>query len=142
FRSKGDHAEFLIMKGKGQFAKGLFSLAKRLPIARLFLMASLNFLIRTWWLLILASSLAASAQPFELLVTQSPPGPSNQNPATWSGILQYHFTDGLSTNAPAAGVDKSLISDPAGLVYRGESSEVFVGNRHGNVNPSSITRFK
>lgn len=105
-------------------------------------MTPINLFLRIVALLAAASAVHPSAQPFELLVTQSPPGPSNQNPATWSGILQYHLTGSGATLAAVPGVDKSLVSDPAGLIFRGESSEVFVGNRHGNTTASSISRFK
>lgn len=77
-------------------------------------------------------------QPFELLVTQSPPGPLNQNPATWGGILQYHFDGSGAAPLAGVGVDKALLSDPVGFAFWGASSEVFVGNRHGNINPSSV----
>jgi len=87
------------------------------------------------------AALAAQGAAFELFVTQSPPGPQNQNPATWSGVLQYHANDAGGLLTPGEGIDRTNVSDPAGLAYRVSSSEVFVGNRHGNNQPSSISRF-
>ena len=83
----------------------------------------------------------AIATPFELFVTQSPPGPQNQDPATWSGVLQYHATNNSGTLVQGVGIDKTNLADPAGLVFRQSTRELFVGNRHGNNNPSSIARF-
>lgn len=84
---------------------------------------------------------AALAAPFDLFVTQSPPGPVNENPATWQGVLQFSVASSGATLTPAAGIDRSAVGDPGGLAFRAASSEVFVGNRHGNNQPSSISRF-
>ncbi len=81
------------------------------------------------------------AAPFELFVTQSPPGPQNTDPANWGGVLQYHLTTSGGILNPGAGIDKSNLDDPGGLAYRASTSELFVGNRWGNINPSSISRF-
>ncbi len=102
------------------------------------------------WMLLFAAAVGASlalqcnlalAGPFELFVTQSPPGPQNQDPATWGGVLQYHLDSSGATLIPGAGIDRTNLADPAGLAFRVSSSELFVGNRHGNNNPSSISRF-
>jgi WD40 repeat protein len=72
------------------------------------------------------------AIPYSLLVTQSPPGPVNQNTSNWRGVLQY-TVDGFGApliNVP--GVVSSDVRDPAGITYRLASNEVLIGNRHGN----------
>jgi len=93
--------------------------------------------------LVLSSTLhlACQAASFELLLTGSPPGPQNQDPATWQGVLQYAVTNLGAAPLPEPGIDRTNVSDPAGLAFRPSTHEVFVGNRHGNVAPSSISRF-
>jgi WD40 repeat protein len=81
------------------------------------------------------------AAPFELFVTQSPPGPQNTDPANWSGVLQFHLTANGGVLNPGGGIDKTNLDDPAGLGFRPATSELFVGNRWGNSSPSSISRF-
>jgi hypothetical protein len=71
------------------------------------------------------------AAPFELLVTQSPPGPQNTDPANWSGVLQFHLTASGGVLNPETGIDKTNLDDPAGLGFRSSTSELFVGNRWG-----------
>jgi len=82
-----------------------------------------------------------TAEPVELFVTQSPPGPQNADPANWSGVLQYRLNASGGAMIAEAGVDKTNLADPAGLAFRASSSELFVGNRWGNSQPSSISRF-
>ncbi len=84
--------------------------------------------------------------PFALLVTQSPPGPSNGSMTTWGGVLQFTVAGAGATLQPATGIPAAMLHDPAGLAFRASSSEVFVANRHGNNSADgiagSINRFK
>jgi hypothetical protein len=82
--------------------------------------------------------------PFMLLVTETPPGPYIAQDL-WSGVLAFTVAGDGAPLLPVAGIDKSLLADPACVAFRVSSSEVFVGNRHG-VNaadgvPGSISRF-
>jgi hypothetical protein len=83
---------------------------------------------------------------FALIVTESPPGPDNGNMTTWGGIRQYLVSGAGATLQPAAGIPAAMVADPAGLAFRSASSELFVGNRHGNNSTGgvagSISRFK
>jgi hypothetical protein len=80
-----------------------------------------------------ADAAAGDAGPtFALLATISPPGPDNNNMATWGGVLQFTVAGDGAPLVAATGIDTAAVADPAGLIYRKESSEVFVGNRHGN----------
>jgi len=81
------------------------------------------------------------AGQFEVFVTQSPPGPQNTDPASWGGVLQYHVNATGDALTPGAGINKTNLSDPSSLAFRPASGELFVANRHGNNNPSSISRF-
>jgi len=87
---------------------------------------------------------AGGGSPFTLLVTETPPGPYIDQ-SLWSGVLAFTVAGDGAPLVPAAGIDKSLLADPACVAFRASSSEVFVGNRHG-VNaadgvPGSISRF-
>ena len=84
---------------------------------------------------------SASARPFELFAAQTPPGPQNSDPSTWSGVLRYSLSGPGSSLAAEAGIDKTNLADPSGLAFRPASSELFVANRWGNDNPASIARF-
>jgi hypothetical protein len=82
--------------------------------------------------------------PFMLLVTETPPGPYITQDL-WSGVLAFSVAGDGAPLVPVAGIDKSLLADPACVALRASSSEVFIGNRHG-VNaadgvPGSISRF-
>ena len=83
--------------------------------------------------------------PFALLVTESPPGPQNNDRASWGGVLQYTVPGSGGALQPATGIPAAMLADPAGLAWRASSSEVFVANRHGNNaadgTAGSITRF-
>jgi WD40 repeat protein len=50
----------------------------------------------------------------------------------WGGVLRYTFTTDDAGPGDAGGIDASEVADPVGLAFRPTSSEVFVGNRHGN----------
>ncbi len=82
---------------------------------------------------------------YSLFVTESPPGPTiAQN--LWEGVLRFTVAGSGAPPAAVAGIDQSLVSDPIGLAFRATSSEIFVGNRFGNIAPGgvagSISRFK
>jgi hypothetical protein len=88
-----------------------------------------------------ADGAGIGGSPFMLLVTETPPGPYVAEDL-WSGVLIFSVAGTGAPLVPVAGIDKSLLADPA---FRASSSEVFVGNRHG-VNaadgvPGSISRF-
>jgi len=94
--------------------------------------------------LVLVSAFAPtvlSARPFQMWATVSPPGPDNHDPGTWGGIIRYRFDDNGAPGSSLVGIDRSLVADPCGLVFRVESHELFVGNRHGNLGGGSISRF-
>ncbi|MEK6703845.1 MAG: beta-propeller fold lactonase family protein [Planctomycetota bacterium] len=93
-------------------------------------------------LIALAASLASSAlaQPFQLIVTVSPPG-SDPNPANWQPTLRIGVNGSGGTTFPLANIPKTEVFDPAGIAFR-SASDLFVGNRHGNVlGQGSISRF-
>jgi DNA-binding beta-propeller fold protein YncE len=79
-----------------------------------------------------ASSIDASDPNSEILVTQTPPGPQNADPTNWSGVLQLSVTGDFAPLVMETGVAKTQLADPAGIAFRSMSSELFVGNRHGN----------
>ncbi len=91
------------------------------------------------WIVFLAFTGSSLAEPFELWITESPP--YNASPETWGGLIRYRLeeTDGAATGI--AGIDKSELFDPAGLVFRETSQELLIGNRHGNGGNGSISRF-
>ncbi|TWT46174.1 hypothetical protein RAS1_26220 [Phycisphaerae bacterium RAS1] len=80
----------------------------------------------------------ASADTYRLLITGSPPGPDNTNPATWLGVKQFEMNAGILSNLPE--IPREQVSDPAGLAFNA-AGQLFVGNRHGNNMPSSVSRF-
>jgi len=67
-----------------------------------------------------------------LFVAQSPPGPQNGDPATWSGVLQFSISGDFAATVPETGIAKTALEDPSSVAFRSESSELFIGNRHGN----------
>jgi len=77
-------------------------------------------------------------EEFALLVTESPPGPDNQDPANWGGVLQYTFVESGAPLVPATGIDATELHDPAGLGFRSVSEEMFVGNRHGSISVDGV----
>lgn len=83
---------------------------------------------------------------FRFYVTESPPGPQNQNPANRGGVLGFRQqTDGSTT--PITGISSSDLGDPAGIVLKAQTSEAFVSNRLGNNRdggsglPGNVSRF-
>lgn len=88
--------------------------------------------------LCLASAGYAFSSPFEILVTETSFG-SNPNPANWGGIQRYGFSGNGASATTLTGISAGSLSDPAGMFFNG--TELFVGNRHGNGSPSSVSRF-
>jgi WD40 repeat protein len=80
-----------------------------------------------------------------LVVTVSPPGPANNDPATWGGIVAYEIASDNGTATQITGIDRALLADPVTVIYRASSQEIFVGERHGNNSADgvagSIARF-
>jgi 6-phosphogluconolactonase (cycloisomerase 2 family) len=89
----------------------------------------------------LAAPLAgAQLQPFELIVTVSPPG-SNTNPASWQPVKRFGFADTGAAPAVLDDIPNGQVFDPAGVVFR-TGTDFFIGNRHGNnAGLGSISRF-
>ncbi len=92
-----------------------------------------------------AAAFDASNPNSDILVTQSPAGPGNGDMATWSGVLQFSVTGDGAALVAEPGLAASALADPAGLAFRSTTSEIFVGNRHGNNaadgTPGSISRY-
>lgn len=83
---------------------------------------------------------AAMAQPFQLIVTVSPPG-SNTNPALWQPTKRIQINGSGGTTLSLADIPKTEVFDPAGVAFR-TASDLYIGNRHGNVlGQGSISRF-
>ena len=81
---------------------------------------------------------------FVLYATETPPFPPNANPANWLGVAKFLFAQSGGATVPEVAIDRAQLDDPAGLAFRQSSSEVFVGNRHGNSSvgaPGSVDRF-
>lgn len=75
---------------------------------------------------------------FQLLVTETPAG--SVGPGSWMGVRRYDVAGTSGAAALGNGIAAGLVSDPAGLAMS-PTGELFVGNRHGNANPSSLSRF-
>jgi WD40 repeat protein len=88
----------------------------------------------------------AVGTPFALLVTESPPGPSNGDRTTWGGVRYFTATGSGAPLVEGTGIPAAMLADPVGLAYRASTGEVFVANRHGNNSADgtagSITRFR
>jgi hypothetical protein len=82
---------------------------------------------------------AVSSAQFEILAAESAPGPGNQNPSTWGGVLRFGIDIGGNATA-LSGIDKTLLADPVGVVFAPDG-ELMVSNRHGNTQASSVGRF-
>jgi DNA-binding beta-propeller fold protein YncE len=80
---------------------------------------------------------------FFVMVAQTPPFSIPMS--EWKGVTRFDLTDVGATAVEGKGIDKGLVADPAGLVFRAESAELFVGNRHGNTAADgvagSVSRF-
>ncbi|HEX3696695.1 MAG TPA: hypothetical protein VH374_15045 [Polyangia bacterium] len=85
----------------------------------------------------------ATGIEYSLLVTETPPGPYIAM-NLWGGVQRYTGAAGAPL-VKAAGIDKSAVQDPESLFFRAASSEIFVGNRHGDNaadgTAGSISRF-
>ncbi|MBV8760374.1 MAG: hypothetical protein JO257_23985 [Deltaproteobacteria bacterium] len=92
-----------------------------------------------------ASLFDASDPNSTVLITQSPPGPTNTDPATWGGVLQFQVAGDGTSLVAGTGIAKTSVEDPVSLAFKSATSEVFVGNRHGNNaadgTAGSISRF-
>lgn len=88
---------------------------------------------------------AGPAPSFALVVTQSPGGPTNANPSTWGGVLQYALPQIAEPLVPLSGIDAGSLHDPVAVLYLSQRHELLVANRHGNNTadgtPGSISRF-
>jgi 6-phosphogluconolactonase (cycloisomerase 2 family) len=83
---------------------------------------------------------AAQSQPFEIVVTITPPG-SNTNPASWQPVARFGFADSGAAPTTLDQIPATDVFDPASAVFR-TATDLFVGNRHGNVlGQGSISRF-
>jgi len=80
---------------------------------------------------------SAQAQ-FQLLVTETPAGSVGSN--QWMGVRRYNVAGTGGAAVQGNGIAAAQVSDPAGLAIS-PTGELYVGNRHGNANPSSISRF-
>lgn len=82
----------------------------------------------------------ALAQPFQLIVTVSPPG-SNGNPDNWQPTLRINVDGTGGPTFPLPSIPNGQVFDPAGVAFR-SASDLFIGNRHGNIlGQGSISRF-
>src|ERR1700710_2305226 len=79
-----------------------------------------------------ASRIDASDFNSDIFVTQTPPGPQNASPANWSGVLQFSVTGDFAPLVTESGIASTQLADPAAIAFRPRSSEIFIGNRHGN----------
>lgn len=92
-------------------------------------------------LLTLLAAPAVLAQPFQLIVTVSPPG-SNSNPALWQDTLRIGVNGAGGSTFPLPVIPRSEVFDPAGVAFR-TADDLYIGNRHGNVlGLGSISRFQ
>lgn len=82
---------------------------------------------------------AVSFADYELYVSESPAGPGNQNPNTWGGVRRYNI-DGAGVASAMSGIAKTQVFDPQSMVFNA-SGELFISNRHGNTQASSVGRF-
>ncbi len=91
---------------------------------------------------VLAVSLAgaATADPFQLICTVSPPGNSG-NPANWQPTLRLRIAGTFGSVSSLPSLPTTEVFDPAGVAFR-SASDLFIGNRHGNVlGQGSLSRF-
>lgn len=79
----------------------------------------------------------AGATDFQLIATQTPPG---SNPTDWKSVLRYSVAGTGGTATSLSEIPANQVADPASPAFR-TSSELLVGNRHGNQGPGSVSRF-
>lgn len=90
-------------------------------------------------LFVLALSATVLAQAnFQLLVTETPAG--SVGSGQWAGVRRYDVAGTGGAANLGNGIAAAMVSDPAGLALS-PTGELFVGNRHGNASPSSMSRF-
>jgi hypothetical protein len=87
-------------------------------------------------LLLFALAAAAHAQTFQLVVTETPPGSGHQQ----QPVLRYLVNGSGGAVTRLADVPRTQTSDPACPAFR-SPLELFVGNRHGNQGPGSVSPF-
>lgn len=81
----------------------------------------------------------AAADPFQLIVTKTPPG--NADPSNWQSVLRWSINGTGGTATPISDIPKTQVADPASPAFRSEN-ELFIANRHGNGGTGSISRFE
>ena len=74
---------------------------------------------------------AAAPFTYSLLVTETPPGPFIDM-SNWAGVRRYTVAGPGAPLTAATGIDKTAVHDPVSVLFRAASSEVLVGNRHGD----------
>jgi len=79
----------------------------------------------------------ANAQ-YRVMVGESTNG--SNPPANWRGVLRFDVSTPGGAAVAGTGIPAASVSDPGGLTFSA-SGELFVGNRHGNGSPSSVSRF-
>lgn len=89
---------------------------------------------------LMMSGAGALAQPFQLIVTVTPPF-SNPDPSVWQPTRRIQVSGSSGSTVSLADIPKTEVFDPAGVTFR-SASDLFIGNRHGNVlGLGSISRF-
>jgi hypothetical protein len=81
-----------------------------------------------------APDAAADSPNFFVLLTETPPGPTEPI-STWGGVLQFNVPDDFLDASPGLGIPNltsNNLHDPDSLVFRKTTAELFIGNRHGN----------
>ncbi|HRI44512.1 MAG TPA: hypothetical protein PLL78_12180 [Fimbriimonadaceae bacterium] len=79
----------------------------------------------------------AFSQNFQLIATQTPPG---SNPSDWKSVLRFDVASTYGAATPLTDIPAAQVADPASPAFR-TGSELFIGNRHGNQGPGSVSRF-
>jgi len=80
---------------------------------------------------------ATVSRAFFVMVAQTPP--YSPPVAEWKGVTRFDIADDGAPAVAGTGIDKTAVADPAGLAFRVESAELFVGNRHGNTAADGVT---
>lgn len=80
------------------------------------------------------------AQNFQLIATNTPPF-NQPDPSTWKPVLRFDVAGSGGVATRLADLPTTEVFDPAGVAFR-TASDVFIGNRHGNVlGQGSVSRF-
>lgn len=81
------------------------------------------------------------ADNFQLVIAQTPPG-DNTNTSNWREVYRYEIAGTGGTATRLQGLPFGQVFDPVSVEFR-SPTELFVGNRHGNVlGQGSISRFE